>query len=279
MQNNFQAIKQQAATAGAMDPMAQLQLQSVLDDVGAILQQAATAGTMSQNADARTITRIAGGNNGSFADMASGTALDDKIRSVQNEAEVGGWSPELKAEVNGLRAQQTDNAVDARHMKQQSKGGGGGGGGSYAGGGYSLGGNVANLGGGKGGNDLLGLAQALAQYKAQLNFNQSSEGNASYNRLAQLEQREAIGHLQPIFDSMMAQMQGGGGGGGGGGVARGGVQKAEELWGWNSRDNREKREATLWNEERHEQKKRLEYADGFEKRMNDLVNYFLGRLG
>jgi len=163
-------------------------------------------GTQAQDPHARTMTRLGGmvkdpGDiqqlRAAGAALGDGSVLDSKIRELQREGEKGGFTDELRAQIAGLRQTQTDMTQDARSMKQFSIKPSGGGGGGFA-----PGRGVGVAGGG--GMNLASIAEALAAYKAQLNFNQSSPfADGSQNRLAQLEQREQIGQLQKLYDMLM----------------------------------------------------------------------------
>lgn len=177
--------------------------QALSDLIG---QSAQRGGAQSQDADARAISDAASMQGGDLVSnlqtLGSDSMYDPAIREMQKRGESKGYTPELRLAINNLRNKQSSAAQDANHMGQITftpTGGSGGGGES----GFSM-----PRGGGM--DELGTIAQLLAQYKGNRDYNAGlNTVGMDRNHQADITSEDSahIQALQPIYDMLMQQKQ------------------------------------------------------------------------
>lgn len=166
-----------------------------------VSQAIAQGGVKAQDPSARALgaaSQMKGDVVSNLVGMGRGDFADSRIRQLQAQGESKGYTPDLRNAINSLRMGQSNMAQDARSMKSLDFKPSGGGR-SSSGGGFS----VAQ------GDDLSTIAQLLAQYEGNLDYNKGLRGSVgldhNYNNDITTQDSSMVGRLKPIYEELMKQ--------------------------------------------------------------------------
>lgn len=155
-------------------------------------------GANANDPNARAIANAATGRGDIISNLRSAATdsnFDNKIRSVQRDAEAHGWTQEGRELVNGMRHQQSSESQDARHLGGLSF--------STPPSSGSYGGGIPSM-----GSDIDSLAALLGKYRGNNSYNSHAMGaGMDHNFKASLnaEDEEEEKALQPVYDQQLTK--------------------------------------------------------------------------